>query len=166
MEYYDVIAPGYDELHKEEQLKKIRLIDKNLDIKKDERLLDVGCGTGLTSEIFGCRITGIDPSREMLKKMNKTSENADYVHGRAEYLPFKDGALDVIICVTALHNFEEPRKALEEMKRVGKDKGAITILIKARKAQELRTLVEEMFKIEKVVEEDKDSILFFGTGSS
>ena len=164
MEYYDIISPGYDELHKEEQLKKYMIIQKNLGIGEDNTLLDVGCGTGLSSEIFNCRIMGIEPSREMMKK-KKTSEKADFFQGRAEHLPFKDRAFDVIICVTAIHNFENPRKALEEMKRVGKGKGAITILRKARKAQELRTLVEEMFKMEKVVEEDKDSILFFSTGS-
>lgn len=165
MEYYDIIAPGYDELHKEEQLKKYRVIQKNLVIGEENKLLDVGCGTGFSSEIFRCRIMGIEPSREMIKK-KKTSENADFFQGRAEHLPFKDKAFDIIICVTAIHNFENPRKALEEMKRVGKGKGAITIMRKARKAQELRTLVEELFKVEDVVEEDKDSILFYTTGSS
>ncbi len=165
MEYYDIIAPGYDELHKEEQLKKYMIIQKHLAIGEENILLDVGCGTGFSSEIFNCKIMGIEPSREMVK-IKKTSENADFFQGRAEQLPFKDRAFDVIICVTAIHNFENPRKALEEMKRVGKGKGAITILRKARKAQELRALVEEIFKMEKVMEEDKDSILFFGTGSS
>ncbi len=165
MEYYDIIAPGYDELHKEEQLKKYRLIQKNLGIGEENTLLDVGCGTGFSSEIFNCRIIGIEPSREMVKK-NKTSENSELFQGRAEHLPFKDGIFDVIICVTAIHNFENPRKALEEMKRVGKGKGAITILKKAKKAKELRTLVQDFFNIDKVVEEDKDSILFFLVGSS
>lgn len=165
MEYYDIIAPGYDELHKEEQLKKYRLIQNNLGIREENTVLDVGCGTGFSSEIFNCRIMGIEPSREMVNK-KKTSENTDFFQGRAENLPFKDKTFDVIICVTAIHNFENPRRALIEMKRVGKGKGAITILRKARKAQELRTLVEEMFKIDKFLEEDKDSILFFNTGSS
>jgi len=160
MEYYDIIAPGYDELYKEEQLNKYRLIQKNLAIGEENTLLDVGCGTGFSSEIFRCRIMGIEPSRELVRK-KKTSENADFLQGRAEHLPFKDRAFDVIICVTAIHNFENPRRALEEMKRVCKGKGAITILRKARKAEELRTLAQEIFKIEKVVEEDKDSILFF-----
>jgi ubiquinone/menaquinone biosynthesis C-methylase UbiE len=160
MEYYDIIAPGYDELHKEEQLKKYRLIQKYLAIGEENTLLDVGCGTGFSSEIFRCRIMGIEPSREMVKK-KKTSENSDFFQGKAEHLPFKDKAFDVIICVTAIHNFENPRKALEEMNRVGKGKGAITVLKKVKKAEELRALVQEIFKIEKIVEEDKDSILFF-----
>ena len=165
MEYYDTIASGYDELHREEQLKKYRLVMQHFDIGKDDRLLDVGCGTGLFSEVFVCRITGIEPSWEMLRE-KKTSDNADYAQGQAEHLPFKEEAFDVVVCVTALHNFQKPRKALEEMRRVSKGRGAITIMRKAKKAEELRILVEEMFKIEKVVEEDKDCILFFGTGSS
>jgi ubiquinone/menaquinone biosynthesis C-methylase UbiE len=166
MEYYDIIALGYNELHKEEQLKKYRLIQKNLGIGEENTLLDVGCGTGFSFEIFRCRITGIDSSKDMLKESKKASRNTAFVQGKAEHLPFKNEAFDIIICVSAFHNFKGPRKALEEMKRVGKGKGVITIMRKARKAQELRTLVEEMFKMEKVVEEDKDSILFFSNGSS
>lgn len=163
MEYYDVIASGYNELHYEEQLKKYEVIKRHLEIGKDERLLDVGCGTGLSSQIFPCRITGIDPSKEMLKSGKKSSTaNEDCVQGKAEHLPFKNRAFDVVICVTAIHNFMEPRKALKEIKRVGKGKGAITVLKKAEKAEQIQNLIEEMFHIDEVIEEEKDSIIFFG----
>jgi ubiquinone/menaquinone biosynthesis C-methylase UbiE len=162
MEYYDTIAPGYDELHKGEQLKKYRFIEKYLGIGKDDSLLDVGCGTGLSSEIFRCGITGIDSSKDMLDEAKNSLRKAAFVQGKAEHLPFKNEAFDIIICISAFHNFKGLRKALEEMKRVGKGKGAITIMRKAKKAKELRTLVEKVFNIEKVVDEDKDIILFFG----
>ena len=48
MNYYDKIAKGYEELHKEEQLKKIKLIKTILKVNPTDKLLDVGCGTGLT----------------------------------------------------------------------------------------------------------------------
>ena len=50
MNYYDEISEGYEELHKEEQEKKIELIKQHLKVNPEEKLLDVGCGTGLTRQ--------------------------------------------------------------------------------------------------------------------
>ena len=66
--YYDKISEGYEELHKEEQLKKVKLISKYLKVNKDDRLLDVGCGTGITTGPWQCKRYGIDPSKKLLEK--------------------------------------------------------------------------------------------------
>lgn len=166
MEYYSTLAPGYDELHKNEQKNKLRLIKEHLEIKENDTLLDVGCGTGLSSEIFQCKVTGLEPSRLMLKEAQKTESNADFIQGRAENLPFSDTTFDFVICVTALHNFDSPKQALEEMRRVGKGSGAISILKKAAKAQELKTFVHDIFPIKELIEENKDTILFFELGAN
>ena len=39
MNYYDEIAEGYEELHKEEQEKKIEIVKKHLEINPDDKLL-------------------------------------------------------------------------------------------------------------------------------
>ncbi len=166
MEYYDALATGYHELHKNEQKNKLRLIKEHLNIKENDTLLDVGCGTGFSSEFFSCRITGLEPSRNMLKEAKKTERNAVFVQGRAENLPFSDATFDFVICVTSLHNFDSPKQALEEMRRVGKGSGAISILKKAAKAQELKTFVHDIFPIKELIEEDKDTILFFELGAN
>ncbi|UCE73093.1 MAG: methyltransferase domain-containing protein [Methanomassiliicoccales archaeon] len=166
MEYYDTIAPGYDELYREEQEKKHRLIKRYLDIRENDRLLDVGCGTGLSSEIFRCRLFGVEPSKDMLTRAKKKHEDAVFLQAKAECLPFKDNAFEIVISVTAIHNFEDPKRALIELKRVGRGKGSITILKKAKCAQELKAIIEITFEIEKVLEEEKDIILFYGIGPS
>ncbi|UCG68264.1 MAG: class I SAM-dependent methyltransferase [Thermoplasmata archaeon] len=165
MEYYDILAKGYNELHRNEQVSKLHLIGENLKINKNDMMLDVGCGIGLTSEVFHCRITGLEPSVGMIGEAKKTQKNRNLVQGRAEYLPFKNHVFDCVICVTALHNFQDPKKALEEMKRVNKGKGAISILKKAKRAIKLQALVEEMFEIKKLVHEDKDMIYIFSPKS-
>ena len=49
MTYYDEIASGYEELHSEEQLAKIGLIKDHFRVTVKDKLLDVGCGTGVVS---------------------------------------------------------------------------------------------------------------------
>jgi|TARA_Y100000310_G_C20680077_1_gene815397 ubiquinone/menaquinone biosynthesis C-methylase UbiE len=147
MNYYDQIAEGYDELHKEEQLKKINIIIKELKIKND-KLLDVGCGTAFYHKLFK-NYTGIDNSKGMLKK-----SEANVIHAEAENLPFKDKSFDTVISITAIQNFKDPIKAINEMKRVAKKKIGITILKKAKNLK----LVEKELKIFNRIGEDKDII--------
>jgi ubiquinone/menaquinone biosynthesis C-methylase UbiE len=60
------------------------------------RVLDVGCGTGRTAAgltaRFGCTVTGVDASREMLAVSRARAPAADFLEGRAERLPVADGA--------------------------------------------------------------------------
>lgn len=154
MGYYDGIAKGYNDLHGEEQLNKLKIIAKHLKVNKDTKLLDVGCGTGLSAKVFNCDITGIDPSEELLKQCPFKTVKAN-----AESIPFKDNEFDVVIAVTCIHNFKDVKKALKEIKRVGKDKFAITILRKSQKADLLVCQVQELFSLTSFLLEKKDLIL-------
>ena len=156
MDYYNSISESYNELHKEEQLNKIRLIKDNLKIKNQDFLLDVGCGTGVFAEEFNCIKVGVDPSIDMLKQ----GKNAFYIHAFAENLPFKDSSFDKVISVTAIHNFRNIRKGLEEIKRVSKNDVALSILKRSSKINEIKNHIKELFKITKIIEEDKDIIFF------
>jgi len=155
MNYYDGIAEGYNELHGEEQLKKLNIIAGEIKVNKDTKLLDVGCGTGLSAKVFDCDITGIDPAEKLL-------EQAPFkkIKAKAESLPFKDNEFDVVIAITSIHNFDNIEKGLKEIKRVGKDQFALTVLKKAKNKQEILKKIENIFKIKKQIEEDKDIIVF------
>ena len=162
MEYYDTLAAGYDELHGEEQRRKHTILEEHLLVEEDELLLDVGCGTGISSEFFDCRVIGIDDSREMLMEARRQSTgNADYILATGEQMPFKSHVFDTIICVTTIHNFTSPRAALNEIRRVSKKRGAITVLKKAKEAQKLERHVDEMLGETDVVDENFDRIFFF-----
>ncbi len=153
--YYNKISKGYNELYKEEQLKKLGIIKNNIKIKNGDLLLDVGCGTGLSSD-FGCKVIGIDNSLELLKLNNKKNK----VMSCAENLPFKDNIFDYVVSLTAIHNFSNIEKSLKEMKRVGKNNFAFSILKKSKKLNEIKTLIKKYFKVNKIIEEDKDLIFF------
>jgi ubiquinone/menaquinone biosynthesis C-methylase UbiE len=158
MNYYDTIALGYNELHSEEQLRKLRIIANELKPKHGQWLLDVGCGTGLSEKVFGnsgCEIVGVEPSKELAK----LSKFKVYI-SKAEQMPLPSGFFDFVICVTALHNFTNAEKGLKEMKRVAKQgaKLAITVLKKSPKAVALESAVRKVFKVDKEIEESQDKI--------
>ena len=156
MNYYNSISESYNELHREEQLSKIRLIKDNLKIKNQDLLLDVGCGTGIFAEEFNCIKIGINPSIEMLKQ----GKNAFYIQAYAENLPFKDNSFDVVISVTAIHNFKNIKRGLEEIKRVSRKNVVLSILKKSAKINEIKDNIQKLFKITKTIEENQDIIFF------
>jgi len=146
VEYLD--GKKYHNLRKEEQLNKTRIIYSEL---KDLRTLDVGCGTGLSSSLFS-DVIGIDPQQELLDE-NKFN----HIKGEAENLPFKDDEFENVISVTARHNFNDINKGLDEIKRVGKNFG-ISILKRSSKFNEIDKLINEKFKVKKIIDEGIDVI--------
>ncbi|MCD4759390.1 class I SAM-dependent methyltransferase [archaeon] len=147
MNYYDKIAPGYNELHKKEQLEKINKILKTLTKKEiNSKILDVGCGTALYSNFFK-NYTGIDPSKGMLEQTK-----ANVIQGNAEKLPFKDNSFDMIISISAIHNFKDYKKAIKEMKRVAKNKIIITLLKKSKKFKEIKEYLKDFKQIDQEVD--------------
>jgi ubiquinone/menaquinone biosynthesis C-methylase UbiE len=157
MEYYDVISGGYDELHRDEQLKKLSLVKKFLKVTLSTRILDVGCGSGVSSD-FDCFVAGMDPSLDLLK----LNASANKVRARAESIPFRDKSFDIVISLTAIQNFEDIGKGLDEMIRVGKNSFVISTLKKSRKLALVEKELRKRFKISYEAEEEKDIIYFLG----
>lgn len=155
--YYNEISEGYEELHGEEQLKKARIIRDKIECKRSDKMLDVGCGTGTYLDIFDCDVTGIDPSQELISQYKGTHQ---LLLGKAEDLDFDDNEFDIVISLTAIHNFEDIEKELKEIKRVGKHKFVFSILKRSNKAELIEKLIKELFKVDEKIEEDKDIIYF------
>jgi len=149
MDYYSIISNSYDGLYGEEQLKKIKLILGSNSIKAEDKILDVGCGTAVYSNLFK-NYTGIDNARKMLK-------HPSCVLGNAEHLPFPDNSFDVVMSITAIHNFKNIEKALKEMKRVAKNKVIISVLKRSPKFSYIKSLIQKYFKVI-LLEEEKDII--------
>lgn len=154
--YYDITSRNYDELHGEEQRKKNGFILNYVKIPKDSLVLDVGCGSGISSEIVkSSKVIGIDPSIELLKL---AKENV--ICAYAEDIPFKDKTFDIVISLTAIQNFSDIKKSLEEIRRVGNDFFILTILKRSAKLNETRKLIKQIFlkyEIEEL-EEEKDIV--------
>jgi bis(5'-nucleosidyl)-tetraphosphatase len=155
--YYDEIADGYDELHGAEQLRKANIIISKLSLKKTDKLLDVGCGNGSYLELFDCKVTGIDPSEELIKQYKGKHK---LTVGVAEELPFPDNSFGIVMSITAMHNFRNIETGIKEMRRVGKKKFVFSVLKKTKKMAIIEKLIYDFFTIDEIIDEDKDIIFF------
>lgn len=152
MTYYDDIAEGYNQLHGDEQCEKARLILENIAISKNDKLLDVGCGTGIATNLFNCKKIGIDPSEKLLAKCSFPVKT-----GIAEKLPFKDSEFNIVISLTVIHHCRI-KKALDEMFRVSKRDIIVSIIKKSSKVEDIKKYPIKPYKI---IEESHDLIFFF-----
>jgi len=157
MDFYKTIARGYDGLYAEEQRSKLAIIKGNLPIKNSDLLLDVGCGTGLSSD-FSCRVIGLEPSFELLAQ----SKGKAKVMARAENMPFRDGTFDKVISITSMHNFDDIIKGLEEIKRVGKNDFVFSVLKKSKNLGLIEKEIKANFIATKIIDGDKDWIFICG----
>jgi ubiquinone/menaquinone biosynthesis C-methylase UbiE len=101
-------------------------------------VLDIACGPGNFSREFARAVgetglvVGIDASRPMLERAVRDVsaagvDNLAFVHGDAVGLPFRDQSFDAVCCFAAFHLFDDPFKALDQMRRVLTPGGRIAL---------------------------------------
>lgn len=100
--------------------------------RRKQKLLDIGCGTGIFLEFFwscGFDVTGLDSSPHMLGlARDKIGVRADLHLGRAEHLPFDDREFDYVTLTTVLEFVDDPGLVLREAARVSRKGILITFL--------------------------------------
>lgn len=95
-----------------------------LELGPDDRLLDVGCGTGRASRSAAATagsVVGVDLSPEMIGQATRLAdgvENLRFEIAPSDRLPFEDGGFTALLCSNAFHHFPAPAAAIEEMVRV------------------------------------------------
>lgn len=109
----------------------IQLISSLIPPLSGARLLDIGCGTGLSLEPFvdlGMNLTGIDASPYMLDKAaERLGHRVDLHRGTAEDLPFDDNSFDTALLFFSLEFSDRPAKAIEEACRVAREQVVIGV---------------------------------------
>jgi ubiquinone/menaquinone biosynthesis C-methylase UbiE len=100
-----------------------RLLDL-AEVRPGERLLDVGCGTGIVARTAAARmgaagrVTGLDLNDGMLRVARRLGPGIEWRQGDALALPFADGAFDAVASQQMLQFVPDPARALREMRRV------------------------------------------------
>jgi demethylmenaquinone methyltransferase/2-methoxy-6-polyprenyl-1,4-benzoquinol methylase len=114
-----------------------RMLDKA--VTDDDRVLDVGVGTGMLPEIAAGRSslwTGLDYSGAMLaqaarKMALRQWTNVGLTWGDARHLPFDDGAFDAVVSSFVLPHFSRDERStiLAEMRRVMRPGGRLGLFL-------------------------------------
>jgi FAD/FMN-containing dehydrogenase/trans-aconitate methyltransferase len=110
------------------------------------RLLDVGCGSGLTlvlAQERGAIPAGLDISPGLLGIARERLPAAVLREGDMEFLPFDDDSFDAVTGVNAFQFAGDPRQALREAARVTRPGGRVVASLFAAPERSQGTVVHE-----------------------
>ena len=133
---YIAALEAFDALPQLQELKS--LARERARIGTGSTVLDVGCGFGLETLRLarlvqpGGKVVGIDKSAAFIKEAQVRAGQAklavEFQVADAESLPFADATFDVARAERVLVYLPEPKRALEEMRRVMRPGGSVTAI--------------------------------------
>ena len=137
---HDRLLPLYDPLQRLLGMGSVhrQLVDQAR-IQPDQRILEIGCGTGNLAILIkrlhpGAEVVGIDPDPKALaraqRKARREALSVQLDRGFAEELPYPDASFDRVLSALMFHHLgpEEKEKTLDEARRVLKPGGSLHLL--------------------------------------
>lgn len=114
-----------------------------LAVQPEDRVLDVGCGPGVTIALIAERATsgsvaGVDPSTEMLRQAANRNEAAvqagrvELRRGQVSVLPYPDGLFTKACAIHSLYFWPSIDGGLRELHRVLARDGKIVLAVRMR----------------------------------
>ncbi len=132
---YSRYSPVYDIIFSKAFLPRIKSALEKIGIKRDERILEVGVGTGLSLSLYpdSCNVVGIDITRKMLEKARQKKEKMGLRHIEllemdAENMTFVDDSFDHTVLPFVISVVPDLEKMMAEVRRVTKKNGKIIII--------------------------------------
>ena len=102
-------------------------------MEREDKVLECACGTGMFSVKIAPRaaeLTATDFSDGMLKRTKKKCRklsNVTVEHGDITALKYEDSVFDKAVAANVIHLLDDPKKAIDELRRVVKPGGTIII---------------------------------------
>jgi len=140
LDFYEQTATRYDSWAGGANVRAAERLAEFAGIKDGERVIDVGCGTGLVSRCLG----GSHPEQEHMavdlspamitvaRERTPAGAGVRYSVMDAQHLVFHDGMFDVALLGQSLAYFEDPWRALAEIRRVLAPRGRIAVSCRCR----------------------------------
>ncbi len=108
------------------------MVQRVLELRKDEAVLDSGCGYAWTTEWFhraGIAVVGVDITRTYLDIALERLGNArpHLVIGDVEHLPLRNGSFDAVLAYESFHHLPDRQRAMAGYDRVLKPGGRVVL---------------------------------------
>ena len=122
--------PGFPEIYENVLVPSIfapwahEVIERARPIGPSDRILDLGCGTGIVARLLherlggATRIAGLDANAGMLEMARRVAPQLQWHEGNAMQLPFADASFELVVCQQMLQFVPDRAAALREVRRV------------------------------------------------
>jgi SAM-dependent methyltransferase len=110
----------------------LRGVLADLQLEADARVLDVGCGVGVTAQLFAellaedSRVVGLDLSLPHLNAA-RANRRVDLVQADAARLCFRDGSFDLIWSCNTVNHLADPVAGLSSMRAALRPAGRVVL---------------------------------------
>lgn len=107
-------------------------------LRPGERVLDVGCGTGVVTRMAAEQVSpdgtvaGLDVNPGMLavaRSVTPSAPDITWHEASAEAMPFPDAEFDAVLCQLSLQFVPDRARAVREMRRVLKPGGRLVVTL-------------------------------------
>ena len=134
-DFFDEKAKVWDEITVH-NLEKVQYITKLLGIKSDDRILDIGTGTGILIPFYekylvGGHVVEVDYSEKMIEVAR--SKYPEKEHPKISYLVSDvydlkyDADFDIVVCYSCFPHFADPPLAIKILSRALKKGGCLAV---------------------------------------
>ncbi len=98
--------------------------------QKPNQIVDLGCGTGLSTTAWSGKcdnIIGIDPNEKMLSVAKQKSNNISFIKAYSDNTALPEHSADIVICSQSFH-WMNPTDTLKEVNRILKPNGVFATI--------------------------------------
>ena len=129
-------------------------------LQDNQVLCDIGAGSGIftipAAKITKNKVFALEINDEMLaligeKAKNENIENIELIHVQENKFDLEDNSVDIVLMVTVLHEIENPKIFLKEIKRVVKENGKVAIIEFFKRETPMGPSVDHRMEKEEVI---------------